>query len=264
MQKTIVFIHGAWVTPLSWENFKKYFESKGFKCIAPAWPYKDKSVEELKKSPPPELAGLGITEIVDHYEKIIRSLDVPPILIGHSFGGLFVEMLLDRGAGCAGVAIDPAPPKYVLPFYYPSVTKSFLRILLTPGGWRKIFHWSLKEFSYAFTHTLPANEQKAAYDRYVVPETGRIFFQASFALFNNRTRVNFKNPSRAPLLLIAGSEDKVCPAAQIRNNHKMYRGSRTVTDFKEFGGRTHWLIAQKGWEEVAGYIEGWLNRQGDY
>ncbi len=261
MSKTIVFIHGAWMTPLCWEKFVGFFEQKGFRCLAPAWPYKDKPVETLRQSPPSELATLGVIEIVNHYEKIIRELDQPPVLIGHSFGGLFTQMLLDRGLGTAGVAIDSAPPKGVLPFRYPSTVKSNLGVLATPGGWKKIVRMPLKNFQYAFVNTLPEAEQRAAYEKYVVPESGRIFFQAAFALFNTATAVNFNNSRRAPLLFIAGSADNTVPAGLNRTNYHKYRNSSAVTDFKEFPSRAHWIIAQDGWAEVAEYIAGWLARQ---
>ena len=260
--KTIVFVHGAWVTPLCWEKFIGYYEAKGFKCLAPAWPYKDRPIEELRRDPPPELGRLGVVDIVDHYAKLIRALDEPPILIGHSFGGLFVQMLLDRGLGAAGVAIDSAAPKGVLPFYG-SALKSNFGVLSVPGGWRKVARQSFKQFQYAFVNTLPEAEQRAAYDKYVVPETGRIFFQAALAMFNNATFVNFNNSRRAPLLLIAGSEDHIVPAAMNRANFKKYRNSPAVTDFKEFEKRAHWIIAQPDWEEVASYIADWLERLPD-
>ncbi len=257
MTKNIVFVHGAWVTGLCWEKFVGYFESKGYTCSAPNWPCKDKPVEAQKKNPAPALGKLGIAEIVDHYDKIIRGMSEPPILIGHSFGGLFVQMLLDRGLGSAGVAIDSAPPKGVLPFY-PSVVRANFRILATIGGWRKIIPPSFKDFQYAFVNTIRLEEQQAAYDRYVVPESGRIFFQAATALMNNLTTVNFKNVSRAPLLLIAGNSDHICPPQQIKSNFGKYKGSPAKTDFKAFDGRAHWIIAQPGWEEVASYINDWL------
>ncbi len=260
MTKTIVFIHGAWVTPHCWEKFHAYFEGQGYNCLAPAWPHKDRPIEELRRSPAPEFARLGIAEIVDHYDRIIRGLDQPPLLIGHSFGGLFTQMLLDRGLGAAGVAIDSAPPKGVLPFRYGSTFKANFGILATPGGWRKVIYQSFKQFQYAFVNTLPEAEQRAVYDQYVVPETGRIFFQAAFALFNNVTTVNFRNSQRAPLLLIAGAADNNVPAAMNRANYQRYKNSSAVTEFKEFAGRCHWIIAQPGWEEVASYIDGWLNK----
>ena len=257
MSKHIVFIHGAWVTGLCWEKFVGFFESKGYTCTVPNWPFKDRPVEELKRNPDPGLAMLGIAEIVNHYDKIIRGMSEPPILIGHSFGGLFVQMLLDRGLGSAGVSIDSAPPKGVLPFY-PSVVRANFRILATMGGWHKIIPSSFADFQYAFVNTMPLNEQQAAYDRYVVPESGRIFFQAETALMNDLTTVNFKNPNRAPLLMIAGNSDNICPAHQIKVNFGKYKGSPAKTDFKAFDGRAHWIIAQPGWEEVAGNAADWL------
>lgn len=257
MSKTIVFIHGAWMNPLCWDKFLGYFEGRGYTCMAPAWPYKDGTVEELRKNPPSGLAGLGIEEIVEHYAGEIRKLDEQPFLIGHSFGGLFVQMLLDRGLGAAGVAIDSAPPKGVSPFYVSSF-KSNLGVLLTPFGWRKILQPSFERFRYGFVDTLPPAEQRAVYNKYVVPETGRPFFQAGLALFNNITRVNFKNGERAPLLLTAGLADNICPPPQIRSNYRKYKDSGAVTKYKEFDARTHWIIGQDGWEEVASYIAEWL------
>jgi pimeloyl-ACP methyl ester carboxylesterase len=261
MAQTIVFIHGAWVTPLCWEQFAGYFRAKGYNCLTPTWPFKDKPIEELRRNPPPGLAGLGVTEIVDHYERAIKASAEPPILIGHSFGGLFVQMLLDRGLGRAGVAIDPAPPKGVLPLQF-SAFKANLGILLTWRGWERIVHQSFQTFQYAFVNRVPFEAQKAAYQRHVVLETGRIFFQAGLALLDrkNAVRVNFRNPNRAPLLLIAGEKDHVVPAAMNRSNYAKYRGSGARTDFKEFPGRCHWIIAQEGWEEVAGYVAEWLQQ----
>src|SRR5436190_5780403 len=259
MNKTVVFLHGAWMNPLCWDKFTGFFESRGYRCLAPAWPYKDQSVADLKRNPPAALGTLGITEIVDHYAKIIRELDEPPVLIGHSFGGLFVQMLLDRGLGSAGVAVDSAAPKGIFVLYW-TTFRSNLHVLVKPGGWRKVLRVSRKDFNYAFIHTLPPDEQRAVYDNYVVPESGRIFFQAAFAPVNDIIKVNFKNGKRAPLLLIAGAEDRICRAAQIRANFKKYQGSPAVTEYKEFADRTHWIIGQPGWEEVASYAAYWLER----
>src|SRR5512135_1424102 len=197
MTKTIVFIHGAFVGPKCWDNFKSYFEAKGFQCLTPTWPYKDRSIDEQRRSPLPELGRLGITEIVDHHEKIIRGLKEPPILIGHSYGGLFVQMLLDRGVGKAGVAIDSAPPKGVWPFY-PTAVRSLLWVLLSPRAHR-VIRTNPGRFSYGFLNTVPETDRQVIYDKYVIPETSRIFFQAAYSMFNNYTRVNFMNAKRAPL-----------------------------------------------------------------
>ncbi len=259
MSQAIVFVHGAFVTPACWDPFKGYFESRGYTCLAPAWPHKDRSVEELRSNPPAGLSGLGIQEIVAHYQRIIEDLDAPPILIGHSYGGLFVQMLLDRGLGSAGVAINPAPPKGVLPFH-PSTVRSLLPVLLTPFGWRRTVILSPSQFNYAFVNALPEYEQTQVYKAFVTRETGRIFFQSALMPFNRASYVNFDNSTRAPLLITAGSKDQIVPPQMNRVNYRRYRHSQAVTDFKEFEGRCHWIIAQPGWEEVAEYVEGWLNR----
>ena len=262
MTRTIVFIHGAWVTSDCWDRFVPYFEAKGYRCLAPAWPGKERPVAAIRADPAP-LAGLGIAEIVAHYEAIIRELPEPPILIGHSFGGLFAQLLLDRGLGAAGVAIDSAPPRGVWA-YEPTALRSLITTLLHWRVWRKVVRWKYSNFRYAFVHTLPEADARAAYDRYVVPETGRIFFQSAVAMLNPKSpiRVNFANGTRAPLLLIAGAKDRIVPPVINRRNHRAYSKSPARTDFREFPDRTHWIIAQPGWEEVAEFAATWLDGLG--
>jgi pimeloyl-ACP methyl ester carboxylesterase len=251
MSRKIVFIHGAWVTPRCWDEMRGWFESRGHECVAPAWPGKDRSVEEIRQDTSP-LKGLGLGEIVAHYEQIVRGLDEPPILIGHSFGGLVTQILLDRGLGARGVAIDPAPPRGVLSFE-PSAYRSLLGVLLTPFGWRKVVRWTYGNFRYAFVHTLPEAEARAAYDTQVTPETGRIFFQDALAFFSRKSpaRVNFANRSRPPLLIVGGADDRIVPAKLVRRTVKKYAKAGVPADYQEFPGRTHWLIAQDGWQEIA-------------
>jgi len=262
MSRTIVFIHGAWVTPACWDRILPWFQSRGYDCIAPAWPGKDRQVADIRADPSP-LAGLGIGEIVDHYDRLIRALDEPPILIGHSYGGLFTQVLIDRGLGAAGVAIDSAPPRGVWA-YEPTAFRSLFGALTRYLLGRRVVRWSFESFRYAFVHTLPLAEARAAYDRYVTPESGRVFFQSAFALLNPRSpaRVDFSNGNRAPLLLIAGSKDRVVPPVINRRNHRAYARSSARTDFREFPDRTHWIIAQDGWEEVAQHMAAWLEELG--
>jgi pimeloyl-ACP methyl ester carboxylesterase len=258
MTRTIVFIHGAWVTPLCWERFIPFFEAKGYRCIAPAWPGKDRPIEAIRADPSP-LAGLGVGEIVDHYAELIRGMDEPPILIGHSFGGLFTQILLDRGLGAAGVAIDSAPPRGIWA-YEPTALRSLMTTLLHWRVWRKVVTWKYSNFRYAFVHTLSEADAHAAYDRHVTPETGRIFFQSSIATFDRSSpiAVAFSNGTRAPLLLLAGAKDRIVPPVINRRNFKAYAKSPARTDFHEFPDRTHWIIAQDGWDEVAGFTADWL------
>jgi pimeloyl-ACP methyl ester carboxylesterase len=254
MTKRIVFIHGAWVTPRCWDQMRGWFETRGYECLAPAWPGKDRSVEEIRADPSP-LKGLGIGEIVAHYEQVVRGLDEPPILIGHSFGGLVTQILLDRGLGARGVAIDPAPPKGVLSFE-PTAYRSLLGVVLTPFGWRKVVRWSYNNFRYAFVHTLPEAQAREAYDTQVTPETGRIFFQDALAPFSRHgpAKVNFGNKDRPPLLIIGGQADRIVPASLVRRTVRKYAKAGAHVQYREFEGRSHWLIAQDGWEEIAASI----------
>ncbi len=258
MSKTVVFVHGGWITPSCWDPFVSYFEARDYHCLAPAWPGKDRPVEAIRADPSP-LAGLGVEAIVDRYADVVRGLDEPPILVGHSFGGLFVQMLLDRGLGAAGIAIDSAPPKGVFAFY-PTSLLSLGRILAIPFGWRKVVHWSFMEFRFAFVHTMPLEEAHAIWDREIVPDSGRPFFEVGFSFLDpdSPAKVDFTNPTRAPLLLIAGLADRAMPPAVARRTLAAYRASPARTDFKTFPGRTHWLIAQPGWEEVAQGCIDWI------
>lgn len=265
MSRTIIFIHGAWVTPTCWDPFISYFTERGYTCKAPAWPFHDRAIEQLRAQPDPGLSHLGLGEIVDGYERFIRRLPEPPIVIGHSFGGLLTQILLDRGLGAAGIALDPAPPRGILAATHPTTVRSLFRIISTPFGWSKTFTWTLPEFAYAFVHTAPPEEQARIFEQHVVLESGRIFFEDALSLFDGHspTRVNFSNGSRAPLLLIAGAEDRIVPAAMVRATFRKYaRRSSALTHFKQFPDRTHWLIAQPGWEEIAAHVEGWLESQG--
>jgi len=256
--QAVVFIHGGWVTPACWDPFVSYFEARGFRCLAPAWPGKDRSVEAIRADPSP-LAGLGIRAIVDHYDRIVRSLDEPPILVGHSFGGLFVQLLLDRGLGASGIAIDSAPPKGVFAFE-PTSLVSLGRILLIPFGWRKVVRWSYREYRFAFVHTMPPDEQRAIWDAQIVPDSGRPFFEAGYSFLDrgSPTRLDFANPGRAPLLFISGEADRAMPPAIVRRMFRAHQVSPARTEFRSFPGRTHWLIAQDGWQEIAQACIDWI------
>ena len=258
MNETILFIHGGWVTPTCWDPFITFFEADGYRWLAPAWPGKDRSIEAIRADPSP-LVGLGISDIVEHYDRIARSLDEPPILIGHSFGGLFVQLLLDRGVAAAGIAIDSAPPKGVFALH-PTTLLSLGRILLIPFGWRKVVRWTFAEFRYAFAHTMGRAEARAIWDSQIVPDTGRPFFESAFSMFDRAspTRVDFANPHRPPMLFISGEEDRAMPPAVVRAMFRAHQASPARTDFRSMPGRTHWLIAQDGWQDVAQACTDWI------
>jgi Lysophospholipase len=256
----VVLIHGLWVTALSWEHWIERYTERGYNVIARGWPGMDVDVEQLRKDPE-SVANLGITDIVDHFDRIVRDLERPPILIGHSFGGLIVEVLLDRGLGAAGVAIDPAPVKGILKLPLSTLRVSF-PVLRNPANLHRSTSLTPEQFHYAFTNTLSDTEAAAVYERYEVPGPDRILFQAGLANFNPNapTRVNFHNDTRAPLLLIAGGKDHISPASLTKANFDLFKDSKAITDFKEFPERSHFTIGEKGWEAVADYAIDWAVR----
>jgi pimeloyl-ACP methyl ester carboxylesterase len=258
-QTPLVLIHGAWLSARSWENYADYFGKRGFAVSVPEWPRKQGDVEEMRQTAA-DSAGLGVREIVDHYAAVIEGLAQPPVLVGHSYGGLFVELLLDRGLGRAGVAMSPAPPKgiLVLPF---STLKAGAPALAHPSKWHGVVTLTLEEFTYAFVNTFSPEDAAAAYERYAVPETGQIFYEAGFANFHLHppTEVHFKNADRAPLLIVGAGEDHTVPASLAKAAYKRYEKSPAKTDYLEFDGRPHLHMAAADWQEVAEGIDGWLN-----
>jgi pimeloyl-ACP methyl ester carboxylesterase len=258
---TVMLIHGLWLDPLCWEHWIERYAAAGHEATAPSWPGMEVGVEALRQDPSP-MNGLGVVEVADHYEGIIRALDSPPIIMGHSFGGLLVQILLDRGLGSAGVAIHPAPPKGVLRLPVSSL-KSAFPVLHNPANRKKTVALTAEQFHYGFTNTMSEPGAHEAYDRYHVPAPGRPLFQAATANFtpNAATKVNLANNDRAPLLLIAGSADHTVPAAMTRENHKRYHRSTAVTDYKEFEGRSHFTIGEPDWETVADHALDWATSQ---
>jgi pimeloyl-ACP methyl ester carboxylesterase len=258
-QTQLILIHGAWLSARSWENYAEYFGKRGLAVSAPEWPRKQGDVEEMRETAE-ALAGLGVQEIVDHYEALILALDQPPVLIGHSYGGLFVELLLDRGLGRAGVAMSPAPPKGILALPF-STLKSAAPALAHPSKWHGVVTLTPEEFTYAFVNTFTEEDAAAAYERYAVPETGQIFYEGGFANFHLHppTEVHFKNEGRAPLLIVGATEDHTVPASLAKAAYKRYERSPARTDYLEFEGRPHLHMVAHDWQEVAAAIDTWLD-----
>jgi pimeloyl-ACP methyl ester carboxylesterase len=252
--KTVVFIHGMYMTPLCWEGWVKRFEAQGYRCLAPAWPGREKSVKELQ-TPDPKLGILNLTDILDHLAQKIQSLNEKPILIGHSMGGLVTQIFNHRGLASAAVAIDSAPPAGVF-----STEFSFLK-----ANWGHVTPFvnpnspvimTFERFQYAFVNGMTLDEQRKAFDMYVVPESRAIPRQSLTSV----AKIDFKK-EHAPLLLIAGGADNIIPASLTKTNYEKYKASPSITDFREFANRNHFLLGQTGWEEVADYVLGWLSRQ---
>lgn len=257
---SIVLIHGLWVTALSWEHWSTRFTDLGYRVVARGWPgMEDVSVEELRRDPS-RLAGLGLQRIVDHFDRIVRLEDRPPILIGHSFGGLVTQILLDRGLGAAGVSIDPAPVKGVLALPLSTLRVGF-PVLRNPFAINKTHEETREEFHYAFTNTMTRDEAALAYERYEVPGPNRVLFEDAFAnlIPHSAATVNFKNGNRAPLLLIAGGKDHIAPASMTHATFELYHYANTnaITEYREFKERSHFTIGEAGWEEVADFALGW-------
>jgi len=251
--RTIVFVHGMYMTPLCWEHWDRYFRAKGYECLAPAWPGRDQPVEVLRqRHPDPNLGALTLSHVVRHYTRLVASLDQKPILIGHSMGGLTVQLLLQQGMGSSGVAIDSAPPMGVFTTQWSFLKSNWPHI--TPfASLQDPIAMSFERFQYAFVNNMPLTQQKAAFERYIVPESRRVPRESLTA------RIDFKKP-HAPLLFIAGSDDHIIPAALNRSNYKKYQNAGSEVAFKEFAGRNHFIIGQDHWEEVAQYVDAWINR----
>jgi pimeloyl-ACP methyl ester carboxylesterase len=256
---TIVLIHGLWVTPRSWEKWVEHYEGKGYRVLAPAYPGFEVEVEALNEDPSP-IEALTIPAVVEHLENIVGELDSPPIIMGHSGGGLFTQILLDHGYGAAGVAIDSAPAEgvRVTPL---SQIRVFFPILRNPANRHRAVGFTKEQFHYAFANTLSREESDKVYERYHIPASGRLVWvgaTASFTPGHQENYVDFRNEDRAPLLFIAGGEDNIMPPAVNESNVKHYRHTKSVTDYKEFPGRSHYIIGQEGWEEVADYVLEWV------
>jgi pimeloyl-ACP methyl ester carboxylesterase len=254
---TVVLIHGLWLTPLSWEGWIERYSSRGYRVLAPAWPGMDGDVESLRRDTS-RYERIGITEIANHYEAIIRGLERPPIIMGHSFGGLITQILIDRGLGAAGVGLDPAPIKGVLGLPY-SELKVVWVALRNPANRHKAVMLTPEQFHYGFTNLLSEQESQPIYERLAVPGPGRTLFQAGLANFTPKaaSTVDVRNNDRAPLLLIAGGRDHTVPGSVTRANFKRYKHSRAITALKEYPARSHYTFAEQGWEDVADFALDW-------
>lgn len=248
MQKppAIVFVHGLFVTRACWDPWVARFEARGHRCIAPAYPAREATAAELRaRHPDPATAAVELPQVLARFEAAIRDLDRPPIVIGHSYGGLLTQLLLQRQLGACGVAIDSVPPPGVV-----SLRWSFLRSLWPPLNpfvpASRPYLMSLAHFRYAFVNAQEPAEQQRLYDEAVVPESRRL----ARAALGKQARIDFR-ARRPPLLLLAGERDHIIPASLNRTNWRAYRRSPSLTEFREFPSRDHYLIGAPGWEQVA-------------
>jgi len=247
---TIVLVHGFWVTPRSWEDWKARYEQAGYRVLTPAYPGFEVEVEALNADPAP-IEAVTVPQIIEHLEEVVGAVESPPILIGHSAGGVFTQILLDHGFGAAGVAINSAPTEGV-PVVPLSQIRASFPVLKNPANRHRAVGLTPEQWQYAFTNTFSEEESLALYERYHIPASGSIFWGSALANIHpgkDDNWVDYKNDERAPLLFISGSEDHLMPPKIQQSNAKHYK-SATITEVEEFEG-PHLLPAAPGWEAVA-------------
>ena len=247
----VVFVHGLWLLPSSWDRWAAAFEDAGFTALTPGWPDDPRTVEEANANPE-VFAHKGITQVADHLEEIVRGLTRKPALIGHSFGGLLVQILAGRGLSAATVAVDPAPFRGVLPLPL-SALKSAFPVLGNPANRNRAVPLTYDQFRYAFANAVSEDEAKELYDTYAVPAAGRPLFQAATANLDPWTeaRVDTESGNRGPLLIISGEKDHTVPPAVANASFKRQQHNGGVTEIVEIKNRGHALTIDSGWREVA-------------
>jgi non-heme chloroperoxidase len=247
----VVFVHGLWLLPSSWDGWRKLFEDNGYITLAPGWP-DDPRTREQAYANPGVFAGKSVQDVTDHYLAVISELNTKPAVIGHSFGGLIVQKIADEGAAAATVAIDNAPIKGVLPLPL-SALKSGSPVLRNPANRHKAIALTFEQFQYGWANNLDEAEARQLYDTYHVPASGEPLFEAGFANFmlGGDTSVDVKNPNRGPLLIISGTNDTTAPRAFTHGSYKKQLKNPETTEYVEIEGRGHSLILDHGWPEVA-------------
>jgi non-heme chloroperoxidase len=247
----VVFVHGLWLLPSSWDRWAALFEDNGYAALTPGWPDDPDTVEEAKAHPE-VFAGKSIGQVADHFEQIVGGLTRKPAVIGHSFGGLLAQILAGRGLAAASVAIDPAPFRGVLPLPISSL-KSGFPVLGNPANRNRAVPLTYEQFRYAFANAVSEDEAKELYETYSVPTSGKPLFQAAAANLNPWTeaKVDTENPQRGPLLIISGEKDHTVPWAIANASYKQQQDNQGVTEIVEMKDRGHALTIDNGWREVA-------------
>jgi pimeloyl-ACP methyl ester carboxylesterase len=259
-RQPVVFVHGLWLLPSSWDRWSAFFEEAGFTALTPGWPDDPETVEEANAHPE-VFAGKSVGDVADHFEHVIRGLDRKPAVIGHSFGGLMAQILAGRGCSAASVAIDPAPFRGVLPLPI-SALKAGSPVLGNPANRNRAVPLTYEQFRYSFANAVSEEEAKELYETYAVPAPGKPLFQAATANLNPWTeaKVDTKNPERGPLLIISGEHDHTIPWALAHAAYKKQAHNEGVTEITEIKGRGHALTIDSGWRGVAETALAFVNR----
>jgi pimeloyl-ACP methyl ester carboxylesterase len=253
LPKSIVFITGAFIGNNCWDEWISYFESKGYHCIAPAWPYKNAQPEALRnRHPDAGIASNRLADLTDYFAAIVLASPEQPILIGHSVGGLVLQVLLNRGLGAAGVAIHSFPPHGVCTYRF-SFIESIWETMSFFTSARKTYMVSFQKWKYAFANGMPYELQKELFYKYATPESKLVVRDA----FEWVAKINFQKP-HAPLLFISGSKDRMVPALLNFCNYEAYPTGVSITVYKSFKGHNHLVFGHPAWIEDAAYILDWL------
>jgi pimeloyl-ACP methyl ester carboxylesterase len=259
----VVFIHGLWLLPSSWDRWAAVFEQAGYAPLAPGWPDDPETVEQARANPD-VFAGKGVVQVADHFAATIGRLDKKPAVIGHSFGGLIAQILAGRGLSVATAAIDPAPFKGVLPLPVAAI-RTTLPVLRNPANRGRAVTLSFEQFRYGWANALGEPEARRIYDEFHVAAPGKPIFQAAMANFNpsSETKADTKNPERGPLLIFTGENDHAVPPAMSKAAYKKQRHNQGVTEHVEMPGRDHSLTIDDKWREVADTALAFVKRFGD-
>jgi non-heme chloroperoxidase len=247
----VVFIHGLWLLPSSWDRWAELFAEAGYAPMTPGWPDDPETVEEANAHPE-VFAGKTVGQVADHYAAVVGKLDRKPAVVGHSFGGLLTQIIAGRGLSAVSVAIDPAPFRGVLPLPI-SALRASSAVLGNPANRHRAVPLTFDQFRYSFANAVTEEEAKQLYDTFAVPASGAPIFQAAAANLNPWTeaKVDTDNPDRGPLLIISGEKDHTVPWAIANASYKQQKDNPAVTEITEMAGRGHALTIDNGWREVA-------------
>lgn len=261
-KQPVVFVHGLWLLPGSWDPWRAYFEELGYATVAVDWPGDASDVEQARAHPD-GLAGVGVAEVADHIAEVVAGLSRKPVLVGHSFGGLLVQIVAGRGLAAGTVAIDPAPSKGVLPLPLSALKASF-PVLRNPANRKRTVLLTFDEFRYGFANALPEDEARALYDAQHVPAPGRPLFQAASANVTpgKATYADKRNPQRGPMLVVTGEKDHIVPFVLSNAAYKQQSKNPGVTELVEIPGVGHSLVVDSHWTEVAEAASGFFAKQG--
>jgi non-heme chloroperoxidase len=259
----VVFVHGLWLLPSSWQSWMDLFEEAGFVPLAPGWPGDPDSVEAARANPQ-ALAGVGVVAVADHFAEVIGGLKKKPAIIGHSFGGLISQILAGRGLSVASIAVDPAPFRGVLPLPIPAL-RTALPALRNPLNRGRAVTLSFEQFRYSWANAVDEDEARTLYESYHVAAPAKPLFQAAMANLNPgaETKADTKNPRRGPLLIFTGEADHAVPPAMSKAAYKVQSRNPGVTEHIEMPNRGHSLVIDHGWREVAEDALAFVKRFGD-